>query len=541
MTGPESPASESLPARLARQPAWVRYALAFGAGAVATVALAPFHFAPAMAAGIVILVWLLDGAAGRAHRLRAGFAAGWWFAFGYFLIGMRWLPAAFEVDSASFGVGLGLAGLVTLAAGLAVFWGVAGAAAVRFWTGGPRRIAWFALCFWLAEMARERLFGGLPWNQPGYLWPAGDEISQVASIIGIDGLTALTLLVMAAPAAIADRDHRLWVRFAPAAGAALMLGALWGGGAARLRESPNQPAADAPIIRVADPGVSQRDKWAQAPDQEWRILDRYAAVSGAADAADAQILIWPEGAIPTVNFFALENPYFLQEVGALLGQRAVVVGLTRRAPGAGAPTYYNSAVVIDGVLGAARLGQIYDKSRLVPFGEFIPLWSLFSAMNIAPLQRIGAGFTPGGPPGRVFIPDAPPAAITICYEAIFPNFIPRGPERPGWIIAISNDAWFKFQERDLTGAGETGPAQHANQALYRAIEEGLPMARAASGGWSFIADANGRLVRAVGPQGGAAQAALPPALPQTPFARWGVAFLLALAGGLTALRFWRLS
>ncbi|MBI1251980.1 MAG: apolipoprotein N-acyltransferase [Alphaproteobacteria bacterium] len=519
-------ASQGIHAILARQPAWRRCALAFAAGALATVGLAPYHFIPAFVAGAVILIWLLDVASGKPRRLRAGFAAAWWFGFGYFLVGMRWLPAAFEVDAETFGLGLGIVGLFTLAGGLALFWGAAGAAAIALWREGPRRLAAFALTFWIAELARERLFGGLPWNQPGYIWPAGGAISQSASLFGIDGLTLFTLLGAAAPAVIADRGLNLPLRFAPIAFAALVFGLSWGAGRERLRAPSLPEIGETPIVRVADPGVSQRDKWAQARDQEWLMLDRYLAVSGGAEDSQAQVLIWPEGAIPTINFFVLENPYFLQELGAALDQRALVVGLTRRAVSDTGVTYFNSAAVIDGVAGQARVGQVYDKSRLVPFGEFIPLWTLFSDLNLAPLQRIGAGFTPGGPPTRIIIPDAPPAAVLICYEAIFPNFVPRGAERPGWIIALSNDAWF---------GGGVGPAQHDNQARYRTIEEGLPMARAASGGWSSIVDAYGRSVRRSPPSGGAAEALLPPALAETPFAKWGYFVLMALGGAVTAL------
>jgi apolipoprotein N-acyltransferase len=191
---------------------------------------------------------------------------------------------------------------------------------------------------------------------------------------------------------------------------------------------------------------------------------------------------------------------------------------------------YTSAVVIDGVSGAPRVAQTYDKHHLVPFGEYIPFWSLISRFNIAPLQRIGAGFTPGAAPTRLIVPEAPPAIVLICYEAIFPGMIPRGAERPGWIISVTNDAWF--------GDG-SGPHQHFAMARYRAIEEGLPLARAASGGISAIVDGYGRIVRAVQSdrEGAATEAQLPPSLQQTPYANSGMWLLLALVFVITALRF----
>ena len=145
-----------------------------------------------------------------------------------------------------------------------------------------------------------------------------------------------------------------------------------------------------------------------------------------------------------------------------------ITGLTRREAGADDIAYFNSAAVIDGVNSEARLSQFYNKHHLVPFGEYIPFWSLVSNLNIAPLQRIGAGFEAGPEPTRLVVPGAPPAVVLICYEAIFPDMIPRGDGRPGWIVMVTNDAWF---------GGGSGPYQHYAMARYRAIEEGLPVAR----------------------------------------------------------------
>jgi apolipoprotein N-acyltransferase len=163
----------------------------------------------------------------------------------------------------------------------------------------------------------------------------------------------------------------------------------------------------------------------------------------------------------------------------------------------------------------------------VPFGEYIPFWSLVSQLNIAPLQRIGAGFEAGPPPTRLVIPEAPPAVVLICYEAIFPGMIPHGEERPGWIISVTNDAWF--------GEG-TGPHQHFAMARYRSIEEGLPMARAASGGFSAIVDSYGRVVRSTLRSGGV-EAQLPPALPEPALASWRNLLLLIAAILIAGLRF----
>lgn len=510
----------------ARTP-WQRRGLAVAAGALATLGHAPFQIALLFIAAIVVLIWLLDGAAEKSNRIGRAFALGWWFGLGHMTTGLYWISSAFNVDSTAWGPVWGIPATLALAMVLGVFCGAGCALAMTLWTRDVRRLPWFAACLFVTEWLRgNAVFGGFPWILPGYIWEPGGPISQLASVVGVYGLSLLTLLVAAAPAAIADGTASAGRRFAPTLAAALLVGMCWGWGVQRLSRAPIELPGAAPIIRVADSGLSQAQKWEGRPDQEWRVLQRYLDVSGAPDDNGAAIIIWPESAIPVVNFFTLENPNFLNAIGRGMGDRVLITGVSRREARADGVAVFNSAAIIDGVSGQPRVSeQIYDKYKLVPGGEYIPLWSLVSSLNIAPLQRIGAGFERGDMPVRMVVPGAPPAAVLICYEAIFPDMVPRGEGRPGWIVNVTNDAWF--------GHG-TGPWQHYAMARYRTIEEGLPMARAASGGVSAIIDSFGREVRAT--NGSLfAEAQLPPALAETTLARWGkflIVILLVLIAGL---------
>ncbi|MGE0830331.1 MAG: apolipoprotein N-acyltransferase [Hyphomonadaceae bacterium] len=512
---------------IAAQAGWRAPALSAAAGAIATLGHAPFHIVPAFILGIALLVWQLDAAAASARPMRAAFARAYWFAAGHFISGTYWVSSAFLVDSQTWGPLWGAPAALALGGGLALFWGAAFAFGIKLWTRDWRRIGVFAGVAMIAEFTRGNVFGGFPWNLPGYVWPAGEPVSQLASIIGAYGLSALTLLLAAAAAPLADA-RPLPFRLGPALAACLGLGLAWGYGVQRMADGPILQPGETPIIRVADSGISQADKWERRPDQEWRVLSRYAAVSEPAEESRAQIVVWPEGAIPAVNFLLLENPDMLERIGAIMGDRALIVGFTRRARAEnGDVHYFNSAAIIDGVSGRARLAQIYDKNRLVPFGEFIPLWSLVGRFNIAPLQQIGSGFTAGARPTRLIAPEAPSVVPLICYEAIFPGMVPRGEERPGWIVNLTNDAWF--------GAG-TGPWQHYNMARYRAIEEGLPLARAASGGVSAIVDSYGRAIVETGLEGGGVEAQLPAALNEPVYGSWGRALAGLIVLLLLALR-----
>ncbi|MFZ5618308.1 MAG: apolipoprotein N-acyltransferase, partial [Pseudomonadota bacterium] len=147
--------------------------------------------------------------------------------------------------------------------------------------------------------------------------------------------------------------------------------------------------------------------------------------------------------------------------------------------------------------------------------------------NIAPLQRIGAGFEAGPPPTRLVIPGAPPAVVLICYEAIFPGRMHPKDKRPEWIATVTNDSWF---------GDSSGPRQHFDQARLRAIETGLPLARSANSGVSGLIDGTGR-VRARIPlyRQGVIDAALPKALAPTLYTRFGdLLFWLIMAGATAA-------
>lgn len=188
---------------------------------------------------------------------------------------------------------------------------------------------------------------------------------------------------------------------------------------------------------------------------------------------------------------------------------------TREQDGAGI-RYRNSILAID------QAGQIitrYAKHHLVPFGEYVPL------RGILPLQRLTAGlgdFTPGPGPQTFELAGLPPVGLSICYEAIFPGRIVDSALRPDWIFNATNDAWF---------GASLGPRQHLASARMRAVEEGLPMVRAANTGISAVIDGNGRIVARLGlDETGVLDARLPAALPATPFAIYGqMMFLLVLA------------
>jgi len=508
-------------------PAWL---VALAVGGVAALGQPPLHLWPLTLAAMVWLVRAHDALAERPRRLWAAFWRSFWFGLGYFLVAMHWIGAPFlQVEAAKSLAPLGLLLLPVLAA----FWGGAGLVAQLAWTQDARRIPWFAAVFTAGEWLRGHVFGGLPWVLPGYVWEAGGPLSQLAAFVGIYGLTALTLLVFATPALILDRHVRLERRLIPVLSAVFALGFGWAAGAQRLAQNPATGGEFS--VRVLDSGLTQAEKW--APEGRWAVFQRYLDLTGPAGPDAAEVVVWPESAVPGLYLRdgALSSPEVAQILGAHLDDRVLITGLIHvedRPPAP--PRLFNSAAVLDGVGGELRVGQVYDKVRLVPFGEFIPLLGLVEALGvrIEAVQQIGSGFAPGLAPVRLAIPGAAPASPLICYEAIFPGFLT--PNAKGdWIVNITNDAWFSYGR----GWPVVGPLQHYNQTRYRAIEQGLPIARAASGGVSAIIDPLGREIVSTGLDGGAVEAVLPQPLSRTMFTSWGclITPMLLLALGVVRL------
>lgn len=505
-----APADADLRGRIAALPRRWAWAASLAAGALASLGLAPLHAWPLTAAGFIGLILLLDAAHAGPRPIRTAFARGLAFGLGWFGLGMYWIGAPFlQVDGAAILAPLGI-GLPIL---LAVFWGAAAAIAMCRWSRDWRRVFLFAGVFAISEWIRGHVFGGLPWNLPGYVWEAGGPLSQLASIVGIYGLTAITVLALSMPVTVFDSNGAIEKRMVPTMAMALALGLAWGAGAQRLARAP--AGGGEFVVRVVDSGLTQAEIW--APGQAIEVARRYLELTGDPAESRADVVVWPEGAMP---FLLLDQGEVLDAIGQRLGNRVLITGVTRAEQTPAGPIYFNSAAVLDGVNGALRVGQIYDKTRLVPFGEFIPLYGLVARLGlpIEAIQEIGNGFQPGSGARQLIVPGASPVAPLICFEAIFPGFLPAGDRRPEWLVNVTNDAWFSYGR----GWPPFGPHQHYNQSRYRAIESGLPMARAASGGISAIIDGMGREIVATTVDGGAVEASIPKPTKHTTFTTLGL-------------------
>lgn len=477
--------------RLRRLAAWFD-PIQVGLGVLAATGLAPlgwwFVALPSLAVALARMA-----VAGRPGQ--AGFAAG----FGYFAFGLSWIVQPFLVDIARHGWMAPFA-LMLMAAGGAAFWGIpAGLAARLIGPARGPRLAGLAAALFLSDWLRGWVFTGFPWARLGQIW-TDTTIAQTAAVIGSLGLSAVTLTLAALMAWSPGRGTAL----AAAIGFAL---AGWGQG--RLNRPPPPPTDT--LLRLVQPDADQALKW----DPYWagEFYRRLLTLSGGEGVLGRpDLVIWPETAVS----FVLEwQPEELARIAAAAGGARVITGI-QRAEGM---RYYNALIAIapDG-----RLEAIYDKAHLAPFGEYIPLGDDLARIGVTAFAaQAGGGYTPGPGMAVLGLPGLPAFQPLICYEAIFPRHLREVETRPGWLLQITNDAWFGTL---------SGPWQHLEQARLRAVESGLPLVRVANTGVSAVIDARGQVVAQLnlGAQG-RIDATLPGALPPTIWMRRGDAPLVVLA------------
>lgn len=456
------------------------------AGAAAALAFPPFGLLVGIA-GYGVLMSLFD-AADPTRPLRSAFWRGWLAGTVYFLICTWWISEAFYVDAeahawqAPFAIGF-------LAGGLGLFWGLAGLAYRAIRPRGPLRVLAFAGVFCLVEWLRGHVLTGFPWDLAGESWRAGTPVSQLAALVGAYGLGWLTVALGAAPVLLLDAGGRR-ARLAGVAAAAVGLAAAWGWGAQRLAHAA-PPAAGAPVVRIVQADIEEQPDYSEARLRQ--IVDRYVRLTAQPPdrpgARAPDIVIWPEGAIPAaVNDYLADGTWTRAAIeGALRPGQTLMTGGYRVAGPPAAPVYYNTLLALRDGPGGLALTGVYDKFRLVPFGEYLPLARYLKPLGIDKLVNVGDGFTPGPRPRPIAPAGVPKVQPLICYESLFPGFTRDGARaagRPAWIVNVSDDAWF----------GRTyGPLQHLNLASYRAIEEGLPIVRATPTGVSAVIDAYGRV------------------------------------------------
>ncbi|MEA3009691.1 MAG: apolipoprotein N-acyltransferase [Sphingomonadales bacterium] len=491
-------------------------AVSFLAGLVAACGFEPIGLWPLTPLALAVLLWLVRSAPG----LRSALARGWWFGAGHFILGLHWIATAFTYQAAM-PAWLGYLAVVLVSLYLAVYPAVAAGLAWRWGRKDDLRLVLvFAAAWIVTEWLRATLFTGFAWNPVGVTLIA-TPVSYAARLIGTYGLSGAVALLAGILLLLGLRCWRSAGAAATGLAALALAGFLAGGPA---------PGPGGLSLRIVQPNIGQQDKWREGFQRE--NMARLRRLSASA-AGGPRLLLWPEAAVTRPLENGLNDPGYViemlelrRDVAAMLGDKDLLLtgGVTWRSrDGRDVTSATNSVFAID------RSGRIlgrYDKSHLVPYGEYLPMRPILSALGLSRLAPGDVDFDPG-PGARTFdLPIAGKVGFQLCYEIIFSGQVVDPNNRPDFLFNPSNDAWF----------GAWGPPQHLAQARLRALEEGLPVLRSTPTGISAVIDSDGRVLsRLKWRTAGIIDSRLPAAKPPTPFARLGNILPLLFALLLAAL------
>ncbi|MCB9964084.1 MAG: apolipoprotein N-acyltransferase [Rhodospirillales bacterium] len=453
---------------------YVLAALSFVAGIVAHFSMAPYNFPPALFVSFPTLYYVLKHT--ETNRLKFLFT--WLFSFGYFVTSLSWISNALLVpgnEAFYWAYPLAIGGLP---ATLALF----PAICVTFVTRKfdlEHVSGWlaFVFAFSLSEVARGFLFTGFPWNNVGYTWISVLPIAQVTAFGGIYFLSVLTIFWASLPALfLLHRREKAFVFMMMLGVLSLSGSALWGWN--RMHRMPTPPPSPV-MVHVIQPNIRQDLKW--HPDKMQSNFETL--ISLTQDVLDRNktamnLVVWPETATVNNVLYAPENATRLRALFPATQKNYLLTGILRAQKDKGKLAYFNSFNIFGPGL---QLIGMYDKHHLVPFGEYIPF------QEHIPLEPVAnfSGLTAGTGPQKLHITDAISVSPQICYEIIFPGAaIADARLLPNLIVNVTNDGWY---------GDSSGPRQHLVQTQVRAIETGIPVARAANTGISAIITPDGHI------------------------------------------------
>ena len=484
---------------------------AFATGAISAFAFEPTGWWVLLPVAFAVLCELTC----RSKGVWRALLTGWAFGFGQFVVGLNWIATAFTFQAAMPAY-YGWFAVVLLSFYLAVYPALATGLAWRL--GRDDRIVLVSVlggAWAITEWLRGTMFSGFPWN-PAAAALAPTPLITTTALIGTYGLSGLVVLL---GGAIWLEYYRKWLPLVIIVASTAFVWVL------PASAVPPDPLALL-SVRIVQPNIGEDVKHGDGYNQQASM--RLAGLSGP-PSGEPRLLLWPEAALTMPledartdghNQFAAKER---TQVGSLLGlnDRLLTGGIAiNSSDGVDVSGAENSIFVI---APGGRIIARYDKSHLVPYGEYLPMRPLLTALGLSRLAPGALDFTPGpGPKTADLGGDWGKVGFDVCYEIIFSGNVVDERNRPSFIFNPSNDAWF----------GRWGPPQHLAQARLRAAEEGLPVLRATPTGISAVVDARGNIVNSLPwRSAGVIDAVLPPAAnAPPPFARFGNVIPLVLGG-----------
>ncbi len=443
----------------------------FLAGWLAVASLPPFYLFPVLFISVPLLLWLIEKQSGFWSAFKIGYA----FGFSFFAFGLLWIGNALLIEAESFGW---LYPVVWLACGSFFGLFIAFPTALSRYAPTPTARYLSFACWWVVfEWIRSWFLTGFPWNLIGTTLAFSDATIQLASLGGTYLLSFIVLLLSGAPYLYFTSPSQkqltiisLSILFAG--------GLIYGYGFFRLKNDTKEEGST--TIRIVQPAIPQTMKWDRESLEQ--NLQRYVDLSIKEDNSNVDFTIWGETAVPFPQ--NLDNPQLQNILPAIPPHGYLITGLIRYTRNNDAFIPYNSMFVINP---HGKVAAFYDKSHLVPFGEYIPLREYLPEW-IRPLANAIGTFGAGKGPQSIRLETYPSFGGLICYEVIFPAKIINPDSRPEWLVNLTNDGWY---------GDSSGPRQHLVSTKLRAVEEGITIIRAANTGISAIISPYGQIIKSL--------------------------------------------
>ncbi len=437
----------------------------FTAGALFPLALAPFSLWPIASLSIAVLFWQLQHQSITQALIKASV-----YGFGLFFVGASWVYVSIH-EHGFIPAPLALLATALFCLFLALLFAAPFALSALIPQTPSAWIIGLPAIWVLSEWIRTWIFTGFPWLFAGYAhtqtWLNG--WAPVGGVLWLSFICALSAVVLAqlGQGKIAKRGTSM------AAVALLLLTAC---GYALQYKTWTVPSGQRLDVVLVQPNIDQHKKWAS--DSLPNILAQLKEQSKAHWGSD--LVVWPEAAVPALS----------HRVRGFLGtihQRAEASETTLLT---GIPTYdraqkkYHNSMI---ALGNIESERQYNKTRLVPFGEYVPMESvmrgLITFFNL-PMSTFSLGADNQAP----FTVQGENISTAICYEVVYPDLVARNSRDSSVLLTVSNDAWF---------GQSLGPQQHMQMAQMRALENAKPMIRGTNNGISALVDHQGRIYQSI--------------------------------------------
>ena len=412
--------------------------------------------------------------------MKHSFVFGCAFGFGYFLSNIHWITISLTFDE-SFTILIPVA-LIIIPLFLSVFIGLATMFCQKYVDNKVSFIIYFSILFSLFEFIRGTILTGFPWNLISYTWSQSIESIQILSLIGTYSLSLFSITLFCSPFLFFVNKNRIKnIVFLGIISLLFISNYIYG---FIILKSDNSFTYSDTTIKIISSNISLKDSLKS--NSERKEVENLINLSEPRE-EEKTIFIWPEGSLKETDLNNIKK--YKKIFSENFSENHILVLGINSSSGEGIDKkYFNSMAILNN---QANIISTYNKINLVPFGEFLPFESFLSKFGLKKITEGYNSFSKGSDRKIIelekkfnnisFLP-------LICYEIIYTGKIKRTNQSPDLIINISEDGWF---------GNSVGPYQHFSHAKFRAIEEGVFVARSTNNGVSAFIDSNGRVIKSL--------------------------------------------